>query len=194
MKNVKAIQEENWSLSQEKRLRSFVGLANYYHHFIQDFSKVARTLFNLLKKWLSQEWDEPCHQAFGELESEFSSPPVLKFAELDKPFEVHTGASDFSIGGWLMQGEWPLHMRALSLMVVRPCATCARNGYPKSGMSLATKSLRSLRARSLRRPWPSSWSLTNLLRCIWGRVTLPLADVDPRWMPIAYGSIKLNGC
>ena len=80
--NVKAIQEENWSLSQEKKLRSFVGLTNYYHHFIQDFSKVARTLVNLLKKWLSQEWDEPCHQAFGELESEFSSPPMLKFASL----------------------------------------------------------------------------------------------------------------
>ena len=83
---------------------------------------------------------------------------------------------------------------SIKLDGVRPCATCARNGYPKSGMSLATKSLRSLRARSLRRPWSSSWSLTNLLRCIWGRVTLPLADVDPRWRAIAYGSIKLNGC
>ena len=42
---------------------------------------------------------------------------MVKFAELDKPFEVHTGASDFTIGGWLMQGEWALHVRALSLMV-----------------------------------------------------------------------------
>ena len=78
MKNVKAIQEENWPLTQ-KGLRSFVGLANYYHHFIRGFSKVARTLVNLLKKWLSQEWDEPCHQAFGELKSRFSKmarPPL----------------------------------------------------------------------------------------------------------------------
>ena len=43
-------------------LRSLVGLANYYHHFIQVFSKVARTL---LRKWLFQKWDEHCHQIFG---------------------------------------------------------------------------------------------------------------------------------
>jgi hypothetical protein len=57
------------------------------------------TLCNLCKKRLSQEWDEPCHQVFEELKTNFSSPPVLKFAEFDKPFEVHTGASDFTIGG-----------------------------------------------------------------------------------------------
>ena len=34
MKNVKAIQEENWPLTQKEKLRSLVGLANYYHHFI----------------------------------------------------------------------------------------------------------------------------------------------------------------
>jgi hypothetical protein len=49
-----------------------------------------------------QEWDELCHQAFGELKNKLSSPPVLKFAKFDKPFEVHTGVSDFCIGGVLM--------------------------------------------------------------------------------------------
>ena len=56
-----------------KVLRSLVGLANYYHHFIQDFSKVATIILNLLKKWLSQEWDERCYQTFVELKSKFSS-------------------------------------------------------------------------------------------------------------------------
>ena len=51
------------------------------------------------KKWLSQEWDEPCHQAIGELKSKLSLPPVLKLAEFAKPFEVHTGASHFAISG-----------------------------------------------------------------------------------------------
>src|ERR1700737_4750081 len=84
-------------------------------------------------------------------------------------------------------------MRALSSMVVEPCSACARNGYPKTGMSLATKSLRSLRASSLRHPCSSLRTLTYLLRCIRGRVILSLADVDPRWMPIGYGSTKING-
>ena len=98
MKNVKAIQEENWPLTQ-KGLGSFVGLTNYYHHFIRGFSKVARTLVNLLKKWLSQEWDEPCHQAFGELKSKFSSQDVVKFPGFHKHFEVHMETKDFTIGG-----------------------------------------------------------------------------------------------
>ena len=48
MRMVKAIQKEKWPLTQ-KGFRSLVGLANYYYRFIWDFSKVARTLFNLLK-------------------------------------------------------------------------------------------------------------------------------------------------
>jgi len=32
--------------------RSLLGLANYYHHFMWDLSKVARSLSILLKKWL----------------------------------------------------------------------------------------------------------------------------------------------
>ena len=57
------------------------------------------TLCDLCKKWLFQEWDEPCHQVFEELKSKVSSPPVAKFVEFDKPFEMHMGASDFTIGG-----------------------------------------------------------------------------------------------
>ena len=80
-----------------KGLRSLVGLANYNHHFIQDFPKVARTLSNLMRKWLSQEWDEHCHQAFGELKSKFSSQDVVKFPGFHKHFEVHMEARDFII-------------------------------------------------------------------------------------------------
>ena len=70
------------------------------------------TLCVLWKKWLSQEWNKPCHQVFGKLKTKFSSPHVLNFAEFDKPFEVHTGASDSAIGGLLIQHGWPLHMGA----------------------------------------------------------------------------------
>ena len=51
------------------------------------------------------EWEkyEHCYRAFGELKRRLTSAPVLKFPELKKPFEVHTDASDFGIGGGLMQ-------------------------------------------------------------------------------------------
>ena len=41
-------------------------------------------------------------KVFGELKTKFSSPPVLKFAEFDKPLEVHTGVNDFANGILLM--------------------------------------------------------------------------------------------
>jgi hypothetical protein len=48
MMKVKAIQKKRWLLTH-KELRSWFGLANYYHIF-QDFVKVARILPNLLEK------------------------------------------------------------------------------------------------------------------------------------------------
>jgi hypothetical protein len=107
MKKVKAIQE--WKRpSTQKWLRSFLGLANYYRRFIRDFSKVARSLSDLLKKGVSQEWAEPCHQAFWEIKSKLSSPHVVKFPEFDKPFEVHKDVNDFAIGKMLMQYGRPI--------------------------------------------------------------------------------------
>jgi hypothetical protein len=49
MMKVKAIQRRRWPLTY-KGLRSLLGLANSYHHFMQDFSKVARTLPDSLGK------------------------------------------------------------------------------------------------------------------------------------------------
>ena len=47
-------------------------------------------------------------------------------------------------------------------------------------MSLVTKPLGSSRASSLHKMWPSFRVSTSILRCIWRRRTLPLADVDPK--------------
>jgi hypothetical protein len=49
MMKVKTIQKRRWPLTY-KGLSLLLGLASYYHHFIQDFSKVARTLPDLLEK------------------------------------------------------------------------------------------------------------------------------------------------
>jgi hypothetical protein len=101
---VKAIQER-WPLTYKKR-RSFLGLVDYYHHFLQDFfSKVATTLPDLLgKKWLSQEWDELCHQAFGELKSKLFLSLVLKFTEFDKPYEGYT--RQVILYWWSVDARW----------------------------------------------------------------------------------------
>ena len=70
---------------------------------MRDFAKIAKPLLDLLKKSVSEIWDEHCYHAFGELKRRSTSAHVLKFPEFKKPFEVHTDASDFAIGGVLMQ-------------------------------------------------------------------------------------------
>jgi len=38
----------NWPTPENRTdVQAFIGFVNFYHHFIQDFSTIARPLFNL---------------------------------------------------------------------------------------------------------------------------------------------------
>jgi len=85
-------------------LRSFLGLASYYHKFIKNFTKIAMPLINLLKKSSKiYEWDETCNKAFETLKGILVKVSMLKLPNFDKDFEIHFNASDFVIGGILVQ-------------------------------------------------------------------------------------------
>jgi hypothetical protein len=85
-------------------LRSFLGLASYYRKFIKNFAKIAAPLTNLLKKSaITYEWEEACGEAFETLKGILVKAPVLKLPDFDKEFEIHSDASDFAIGGVLVQ-------------------------------------------------------------------------------------------
>ncbi len=84
-------------------LRSFLGLASYYHKFIKNFTKITTSLTNLLKKSSKiYEWDEACNEAFETLKGILVKVPVLKLLNFDKDFEIHSDAFDFAIGGVLV--------------------------------------------------------------------------------------------
>jgi hypothetical protein len=85
-------------------LKSFLGLASYYHKFIVNFAKIAMPLTNLLKKSFTiYEWDEACNEAFETLKGILVNALVLKLPNFDKDFEIHFDASNFAIGRVLMQ-------------------------------------------------------------------------------------------
>jgi hypothetical protein len=63
----------------------------------------VKPLLDLLKKKLSFKWSEEEQKAFEDLKDKFLSAPVIKLPNFTKPFEVHIDASDFAIGGVLMQ-------------------------------------------------------------------------------------------
>ena len=61
-----------------KDVQKFLGLANYYHQFIEGFAMVARPLHNMVKKDKKWEWTERQEEAFKELKKRFTEePPTL---------------------------------------------------------------------------------------------------------------------
>ncbi len=97
-------------------LRSFFGLASYYHKFIKNFAKMATPLTNLLKKSVgTYEWDGTCDKAFETLKGILVKAPVLKLSDFDKDFEIHSNASDFAIGGVLVQEGRPVAFESKKL-------------------------------------------------------------------------------
>lgn len=57
--------------------------------------------------------------AFDALKKAITEEPVLSLPDLNKPFELHTDASDHTIGGVLMQDGHPITLKAKSLMTLR---------------------------------------------------------------------------
>ncbi|KAI3465831.1 hypothetical protein Pfo_022494 [Paulownia fortunei] len=96
-------------------LRFFLGLVNYYYRFIQGYSARAAPLTDLLKKRKTWEWSEKYQHAFDDLKVAVSNEPVLALSNFDKPFELHTDASDFAIGGVLMQEGHPIAFESRKL-------------------------------------------------------------------------------
>nr|GEV09326.1 hypothetical protein [Tanacetum cinerariifolium] len=86
-----------------KGVRSFLGHAGFYRHFIQDFSKIARPVTHLLKKETPFVFSKDCVDAFNTLKKKLTEAPILVVPDWNLPFELICDASDFAIGAILGQ-------------------------------------------------------------------------------------------
>ena len=62
-----------------RQLQRFLGFANFYRRFINNFSATARSLYDLLKKNVTFAWTSECQQAFNTLKKHFTTAPALAF-------------------------------------------------------------------------------------------------------------------
>jgi hypothetical protein len=85
------------------QIRSFLGLAGYYHRFIPNFSKIAKPMPKLLEKDTKFKWSEECEETFLTLKKFLTIMPVLAQPDIENPFDVCCDASGTGIGGVLMQ-------------------------------------------------------------------------------------------
>lgn len=111
----------NWQTPKSsEEVRKFLGFAGYYRKFIKDFAKIARPLndimpapnskkfrtksskSNNIQKW---KWEKEQEDAFQELKTRLSKPPILGYAIYNLPFELHTDASNRGLGAVLYQKQ-----------------------------------------------------------------------------------------
>jgi hypothetical protein len=85
------------------QVRSFLGLAGYYHRFILDFSKLVKPITSLLKNDTKFNWSSRCNEAIEQLKVLLTIAPVLAQPDIEKPFDVYCDASSSGLGCVLMQ-------------------------------------------------------------------------------------------
>ncbi|GJX27332.1 reverse transcriptase domain-containing protein [Tanacetum coccineum] len=97
-----------------KAVRSFLGHARFYHHFIKDFSKISRPMTKLLEKDLVFDFNEECIKAFKMLKEKLTNALIGISPYWSFLFELMYDASDFAIGAVLGQhkGKYirPIHI------------------------------------------------------------------------------------
>lgn len=88
-----------------RELKGFLGLSGYYRRFIPQYSKIAKPLYDLLKKDVPYEWRNEHEQAFQTLKEKLTTGPVLQYPDFEKPFILTTDSSRVALGAVLSQGE-----------------------------------------------------------------------------------------
>nr|GEW04397.1 reverse transcriptase domain-containing protein [Tanacetum cinerariifolium] len=88
-----------------KGIRSFLGHADFYRRFIQDFSKIARPMTRLLEKDTLIFFSKECVESFQTLKIKLTEALIFIAPDWDLPFELMCDASDFAIRAVLGQRQ-----------------------------------------------------------------------------------------
>ena len=103
-KKIEAIQ--SWPPPQNIHdLRAFLGLANYYRRFVENYSKLTLPLTRMLKKGATVNMQEEEMSAFRLIKEALTKAPVLAVADPQLGYRIVTDASDFALGAILLQDQ-----------------------------------------------------------------------------------------
>ncbi|KAK8652396.1 hypothetical protein V6N13_061414 [Hibiscus sabdariffa] len=86
-----------------KGIRSFLGHAEFYRRFIENFSKITKPLCSLLEHGRQFEFDEACTKAFEILKDKLVTAPIVEAPDWTLPFGLMCDASDYAVGAVLGQ-------------------------------------------------------------------------------------------
>ena len=85
-------------------IQSFMGLLNYYRHFVPGFSSAAKPLNKLLQKGVPFEWGEEQQRAFDSLKLQLCTEGLaLRHPDPSRTFILHTDWSQHGLAAVLAQ-------------------------------------------------------------------------------------------
>ncbi|GJU45707.1 putative reverse transcriptase domain-containing protein [Tanacetum coccineum] len=94
----------NWKAPRtSSEVCSFLGLTGYYRRFIENFSKIAKSLTVLTQKSKTFDWGKEQELAFQTLKDNLCNAPVLALPNGPKDFGVYCDASEIGLGCVLLQ-------------------------------------------------------------------------------------------
>ncbi|GJY00852.1 putative reverse transcriptase domain-containing protein [Tanacetum coccineum] len=90
---------KNWKAPRTPfEVRSFLVLAGYYCRFIENFSKIAKSLTILTQKCKTFDWGKEQENAFQTLKDKLFNAPVLVLPDEPEDFVVYCDASGLGLG------------------------------------------------------------------------------------------------
>ena len=87
----------------QKQLKRFLGLTNFYNRFTDKYAETTQPLLDLLKKGKKFTWTPELDRCFQEVKNLFVDTVILRFPKLNKLYFLQCDASNFAYGGQLYQ-------------------------------------------------------------------------------------------
>ncbi|KIM64091.1 hypothetical protein SCLCIDRAFT_23718 [Scleroderma citrinum Foug A] len=82
-----------------KQVRAFLGLGNFYKHFIKDYAIISRPMVDLTCKDVIFNFGDKEKALFKALKAAFTTVPMLQYPDQDHKFCLEIDMSEFAIGG-----------------------------------------------------------------------------------------------
>ena len=89
--------------TDQKAVRSFLGMVGYYRQCIPGFANLAFPLTELTKPRQPFIWGQEQQEAFELLKKALITSPILAHPDPSKPYTLYTDASDKAVGAILVQ-------------------------------------------------------------------------------------------
>ena len=89
--------------SNKTELRSFLGMVNYYHKWLNNITHIAKPLYSLLQEKNPFKWNSACDEAFSKIKEMVASDKVLIRYDPNLPVRLACDASPYGIGAVLSQ-------------------------------------------------------------------------------------------